>query len=1042
MWYRKISPKFWQWLCLLTLLNAPFPQARAADQVSLQLRWDHQFQFAGYYAAAWQGFYAANGLDVEIRGALTPSGILSATQEVREGRADFGVGAADILIADDQGAALSVVAVIFQQSAAAFYLKAETPFAALADLTRLRVARRVNDLIDVELQAMLRSEGLDPATITPYPHQAGIKHLLSDQVQVMPGYRTSIPFLMAQHGLKLREIRPIQYGIDFYGDSLFCQMELTRTRHEMVARFVQASRQGWAYALEHPAEIADQITARFVRRDSLPGRQIAEFNRFQADVVRQLTLYPLIELGHVNPYRWERMHHLLAQAGLVKQALNLTTFVFNEQKFHDDESQRQQRLLFEIAVGLLVALATAVIFLVSLRRLVTVRTGTLRAEIAERQKVEAALRESEGKYRTLFESFPLGITVSDPAGNVVETNAMSEKLLGLSPAEHARRSIDAPVWQIIRPDGTPMPAGEYASVRAFAEDRVIQNVEMGIVKDGGVITWLSVTAAPLQLPHYGVVVTYGDITERKQVEASLVKMNECLRVTLEASHAGTWDWDIVKQTFDWSPEFLKIFGMDAQTRPGFDVWTQAVYPDDREIAAQRIQNAIAERKELLNDYRIVLPSRELRWIRAIGKTFYDDDRPVRMIGLCLDITAQKQAEEALRESEARLTLIYNAINEYLVFLKVVGEQEYRIESCNEPFIRVHQQVGLQISAHDLSGMRVECFLREIIQAEPSKIDFIFRKYQEVIATGRKTEYEEKTCFPNGDVIVSETTLIPIMNNQGQCTHLLYVTKDITDRKRAEEQLKVHNRLLEEAVQQKQHEMEALFDTLRRQEKLATIGQMAGSIAHELRNPLGAVKQSVFYLKRLVETQGLTASNPKVLRHLDLMDAELNTSARVISDLLEMTRQKPLHCQVTDLRALISEAVTRGQLPERVRVTIALESEPFLIYADPLQMHQVFLNLLTNAAQAIEGEGAITIRAKQLTEHGESLIEIYDSGVGIAPEALPKIFEPLYTTKATGTGLGLSICKQIIENHQGRISLTSQPGQGVTVTLRLPKEQQP
>ena len=776
MWYRKISPKFWQWLCLLTLLNAPFHQARAADQVSLQLRWDHQFQFAGYYAAAWQGFYAANGLDVEIRGALTPSGILSATQEVREGRADFGVGAADILIADDQGAALSVVAVIFQQSAAAFYLKAETPFAALADLTRLRVARRVNDLIDVELQAMLRSEGLDPATITPYPHQAGIKHLLSDQVQVMPGYRTSIPFLMAQHGLKLREIRPIQYGIDFYGDSLFCQMELTRTRPEMVARFVQASRQGWAYALEHPAEIADQITARFVRRDTFPGVQIAEFNRFQADVVRQLTLYPLIELGHVNPYRWERMHHLLAQAGLVKQALNLTTFVFNEQKFHDDESQRQQRLLVEIAVGLLVALATAVIFLVSLRRLVTVRTGTLRAEITDRKLAEEALHENE----------------------------------------------------------------------------------------------------------------------------------ERLQLAMKATNDVVWDWDILHDSQRWNEAGILVFGWaDIVTQPQTSAWWgERIHLADRQRVVAKFDAVVAD------------PAQS-HW-----------------------------------------------------------QDEYHF---------------------------------------------------------RKADGSYALVFDRGYVI---------RNEQGAAVRMIGAMLDITERKRAEEQLKVHNRLLEEAVQQKQHEMEALFDTLRRQEKLATIGQMAGSIAHELRNPLGAVKQSVFYLKRLVETQELTASNPKVLRHLDLMDAELNTSARVISDLLEMTRQKPLHCQVTDLRALISEAVTRGQLPERVRVTIALESEPFLIYADPLQMHQVFLNLLTNAAQAIKGEGAITIRAKQLTEHGESLIEIYDSGVGIAPEALPKIFEPLYTTKATGTGLGLSICKQIIENHQGRISLTSQPGQGVTVTLRLPKEQQP
>lgn len=264
-----------------------------------------------------------------------------------------------------------------------------------------------------------------------------------------------------------------------------------------------------------------------------------------------------------------------------------------------------------------------------------------------------------------------------------------------------------------------------------------------------------------------------------------------------------------------------------------------------------------------------------------------------------------------------------------------------------------------------------------------------------------------------------------------------VIQDITDRKRAEQQLKEHNRLLEEAVQQKQREMEAMFDKLMRQEKLATIGQMAGSIAHELRNPLGAVKQSIFYLKRLAQTQQLTASNPKVLRHLELMNTELDTAERVIADLLDMTRQKPLQRQPTDFRALAEDVVQRCHLPPQVRVTMTLEPEPFKINVDPVQFRQVLLNVLTNAAQAIDGAGHITIHAKQLTETAESVIEIHDSGSGIVSEALPKVFEPLYTTKANGTGLGLSICKQIVENHQGQISLASEPGEGTTVTIVLP-----
>ncbi len=262
-------------------------------------------------------------------------------------------------------------------------------------------------------------------------------------------------------------------------------------------------------------------------------------------------------------------------------------------------------------------------------------------------------------------------------------------------------------------------------------------------------------------------------------------------------------------------------------------------------------------------------------------------------------------------------------------------------------------------------------------------------------------------------------------------------EEISERRQAEEQIKNQNILLEQAVQEKQQEMEVLFDRLLRQEKLATIGQMAGSIAHELRNPLGAVKNSVFYLKRLHQKHTLDASNPKVEEYLNLIEEELNISEEVIAYLLKMTRMGQIKREHTHLRPLIEDAVQRTQIPESVRMDMALDDEPFLIWADPLQLRQVLINLLTNAKQAIEGEGRITIGATQVTKDASIVIEIEDTGAGIKPEAFDKVFEPLYTTKAIGTGLGLSICKQIIENHQGQIRVRSSAGQGTTMTIVLP-----
>ena len=142
-------------------------------------------------------------------------------------------------------------------------------------------------------------------------------------------------------------------------------------------------------------------------------------------------------------------------------------------------------------------------------------------DITGRNQAENALRVALTKYKTLFDAFPLGITVTDPAGNIVEANPISERLLGIARAEHYQRDIDSSEWRIVRSDGTPMPAGEYASVRALRDQCLVENVEMGIVKPQEEITWLSVTAAPLPLEGYGVVITYGDITERKRMEEAL-----------------------------------------------------------------------------------------------------------------------------------------------------------------------------------------------------------------------------------------------------------------------------------------------------------------------------------------------------------------------------------------------------------------------------------------------------------------------------------------------------------------------------------------
>lgn len=350
--------------------------ASASDKIVLQLRWDNQFQFAGYYAAKWQGFYEAEGIDVEIRSAIQADRkILKAVKEVSEGQADFGIGAADILVANDKGPPLSVTAVIFQQSASAFYAKTGTRFISPKDLVELTVARNKNDLIDIELQAMLRSEGIDPEEVNAYPLKAKLKDFTSRTIDVWPGYSISAPYAMQKAGISITQMKPSSYGVDFYGDSLFTTTQFCDDHPELVKKFTAASLKGWEYALAHSDEIATRISTELPRL--VPLKNPLDFNNFQVSGVRKLSHTPVVELGHINPSRWGRMHEFLKQSGLVRGDLNLTDFIFDPDRRAAVKKQQFRKYLWMAMAFLMLFSFTAVLFILLLRRTVKHKTTEL-----------------------------------------------------------------------------------------------------------------------------------------------------------------------------------------------------------------------------------------------------------------------------------------------------------------------------------------------------------------------------------------------------------------------------------------------------------------------------------------------------------------------------------------------------------------------------------------------------------------------------------------------------------------------------------------
>jgi len=257
-----ISPRLARLVVAVCLLHLPLHQAAAREQVSLQLKWKHQFQFAGYYAALEQGFYRDAGLDVGIREG-GPG--IDVADTVATGKADFGVCSANILREWSIGRRLVVLAVIFQQSPAIILVPRRAEISSVSDL-------RGRTLMDTpgsdEIAAMLRHEGVDYAALPRITHQGDPRDLLAGRADAMVAYSTNEPFVLEQLGAAYRTFSPGEYGIDFYGDNLCTSEARLKAHPEQVAAFRAASLKGWAYALAHKDATVDLILRNYSQKKS------------------------------------------------------------------------------------------------------------------------------------------------------------------------------------------------------------------------------------------------------------------------------------------------------------------------------------------------------------------------------------------------------------------------------------------------------------------------------------------------------------------------------------------------------------------------------------------------------------------------------------------------------------------------------------------------------------------------------------------------------------------------------------------------------
>ncbi|HEY9280181.1 MAG TPA: EAL domain-containing protein [Eoetvoesiella sp.] len=358
--------------------------AQALEQISLQLKWHHQFQFAGYYAAQAKGFYKDEGLSVSlIEGGVNQAPISAVVSQ----RAQYGVGDADILLARLEGAPLVALAAIFQHSPYILLSRRDRGIRNVFDLIGKRVMLS-NDQGLEQFRAMLINEGIDPATVNVIPHSWNLDDLIDGNVDAISAYLTAEPGQLLARGVEPAILNSATYGVDFYGDTLFTTQAEIERHPARVNEFLRASKKGWAYALAHPQEIVDLI----LKMDGVAQRGLTrEMLLQEARDMQPLILPNLVEIGHINEGRWEHIAQTLVKTGLAPVNFSLSGFVY-----HPDPPLNPETVRWAVGLSVAAALLIALILLwnMQMRRRVRDRTQELQAEIRYRAEAQNKLKQS------------------------------------------------------------------------------------------------------------------------------------------------------------------------------------------------------------------------------------------------------------------------------------------------------------------------------------------------------------------------------------------------------------------------------------------------------------------------------------------------------------------------------------------------------------------------------------------------------------------------------------------------------------------------
>ncbi|HEY9829708.1 MAG TPA: PAS domain S-box protein [Stenomitos sp.] len=634
-------------------------------------------------------------------------------------------------------------------------------------------------------------------------------------------------------------------------------------------------------------------------------------------------------------------------------------------------------------------------------------------DITEREQVEIALRESQRLLQKIADTTPSQLYIYDliQEGNVY-ANRRTEELLGCTQAE--LRAIN---WQFseerIHPEDLPQVIESRRRCATAQEGEVVEK-EFRLKNSKGEWRWLHTWEVVFSRRPDGqpekLLGTAIDITKRKQVEEALRISEAQLCTALEASHMGTWSWNILTDQMTWSENFHHVLGLATEGwDQSYKSFMGMIHPEDRDRVVQKVEQILPKRQNYEDEFRIILPNGNVRWLSRLGQVFHDEtDRPVRMAGLDLDITDRKHVELALLEERNFISAILEAVNALIAVFDAQGRFVRFNRACE-------QMTGY--SLEEVQGQYIwDLFLI------PEEVEQVQSMIQELQSGQFPNESEHSWLTRDGNRHLISWFNTVILDTDGSIKHIISIGIDITDRKRAEDMRRA----------------------LEREQALSELRLRFFSMAsHEFRTPLS----TILLTAQILESSAQGWSQDKRTRNLQRIVSAAKEMRQMLDDILTINRAETGRLEFAptrlELNAFCQQMLQEMRIYATSSHTLAFSSQSEAEWAlmDDKLLRYILSNLLSNAVKYSPQGGEIELEIIRSPEG--ILFKVYDTGIGIPLSDQPHLFEAFHrganVESIPGSGLGLTVAKKCVELHGGRITFTSEVGVGTTFTVMIPIE---